>query len=363
MSSISINCTVSLSKKLRALLDKSSSCSVVLTADTRDGKGFGKLSLDSDMFSNIPENILEIGETSIQITPAEITDETPNSESASHAAIFSTIPEKGEVSPVVNKIAAVNAPDRGEEAHAIVSKEDVEIPKAFEELKDVDCQKWIANMEDLVQAVNVAKGKKSDIDPDIAQTDRERAVLMELKSKDESIDLPAWIVNENHGSITVNDLDITLLQNTPYDLSNISARRILISRDLRSLLKGGYVKFLSPSEKDDYVLKENDEQLSHGYEVFDNQKEAAASITNSVSANPVIDDDSAMEITDEDVDAPSERESMILNLTQNSPTTKTTIASPQGSRHTVHGKQSRPSSNHPISDSKSPSIKPIRKLS
>lgn len=365
MSSISINCSVSLSKKLRALLKKEEACSLILVADIKDGKGLGKLSFDSEVFTDVPNDILDLGETSIQITPSTLADETPTSDSVSQAAIFSTLPSKGESSPVVSKIAAVHAPEKGEEAHAVVSKENVKTPDAFKEIDDLECRKWISNMEELLEEVNKAKSKKSDVDLDMAQTDRERAVLMELKAKDEAIDAPAWIVNDKNGSITVNDLDITLLQNAPFDLSNISARRILMSRDLKGLIKTGLVRFLSPSERDTYIIGSNNgDEIDHGLEVFSKVEEAEAHMANSVAANPIIDEENAIEVTESDVDALTEQESMIMNLTQALPVTKRTVPSehrePQEPRHSVHGKQSRPS---PNPEAKSPNIKPIRKLS
>lgn len=350
--SISINCKLSLSKKLRALLGKEASLTLV-SQDIVDGKGTAILVLDSDTFKADvkPE---EMGETSIMLVPVEMSEEHPNSNSPSHASLFSSVPNKHSNETIIKKIAVVNAPEEGEEAKAI--KKDVEVPKAFSTLKNEECRTWIKNMEELVDAVNVAKNKKSDIDLDSAQNNRERAILQEMKEKSEAIDTPAWIVNDKVGMLSVNDLNISLPFNAPFDLSNISAKRIIASKDLKGLLKAGYVRFISPREKDQFVLKTVDAEAIGGLEVFDNHEQAEESITSGVSSrNTVIDDRNAMTITEADVDTKTEEESMVLNLTQNMPTVKTISEIPSSNRTSTHG-------NTTNTTPKNPNIKTIKKL-
>jgi len=145
-------------------------------------KGLGKLSLTSDGM-NMAMEIEDFGETSIQLIPIDYADETPSNDSIPQGTIFTTIPKKGESAPVIEKLAAVHAPEKGEESHAVVSKENIKTPNAFSQAENPECKEWIANMGDLIDAVTKAKGKKSDIDPDMAHNDRERALLMELKEK------------------------------------------------------------------------------------------------------------------------------------------------------------------------------------
>ena len=358
MANISANCIVSLPKKLRAILGKGERCSVILTAEVIDGKGVGRLSFDSEQFSAAPEGIVSIGETSIIITPSDLADETPSHDSKTHATIFSTVPGKNESSPVIDKLAAVHPPSKGEESHAIVAKEDIKTPDVFSVAKEEDCKNWISNMEELIDAVSGARGKRSEIDIDMAHNDRERALLRELKEKDEAIDAPAWIINSGGGTLVINDLEITLPINAPYDLSNISARRIIMSRDLKQLIKGGYIKFLSPAQKDQYVLEKSGEKIDMGLAVYDSPAEAEAGIADSVSQNPAIDEENSIEISEKDIESPTEDESMVLNLTQEMPKTKSNqaVIPEETSRHTVHGTPS------PSGKTNSPNVNPIRKL-
>jgi hypothetical protein len=360
--SISINCKLSLSKKLRALLGKDATLTLV-SQDIVDGKGTAILILNSEDAKTIT-NPEELGETSIMLIPIEMAEESPNIQSPVHASIFSTVPSKHQEEPVVQKIAAVHAPEKGREGKAI--KKEAPIPQQFPELKQPECKSWISNMEELISAVNVAKGKQANVDLNDAQNDRERAVLMEIKEKAESIDTPAWIINDKVGILSVNDLNISLPLNAPYDLSNISARRVANSKDLRGVIKAGYVRFISPEEKDQIILNivGGDENTAIGsLAVFDNHEEAMENIGTKTTSSPssipsrrapVISDDS-MELTEEDLNTPTEDEGMILNLTQNMATVKSRkeAPSPEVNRKTVHG-------NSPTTPK--PGIKPIRKL-
>jgi hypothetical protein len=306
------------------------------------------------------QDFSNIGETSIQLTPSDYSDETPSGDTIPQGTIFSSIPNKGENSPVIDKLASVHPPEKNEVAHAVVAKENIKTPEAFITVEEDGCRTWIANMEELIDAVREAKGKQSDIDPDMAQNDRERALLVELKEKDEAIDRPAWIVNNGEGALIINDLDITLPMNSPYDLSNISARRIIMSRDLKGLIKEGHVKFISPAEKDEIIIENVDEEsASMGLDVFDSPEQAEANMTNSVSRNPVIDDSNAMEVVEGDIENLTEEESMVLDLTQGMPTVKEQRqrqrqTSTETTIHTKHGSSEK---------AKSSNIKPIRKLS
>lgn len=350
--SISINCKLSLSKKLRALLGKEASLTLV-SQDIVEGKGTAILILNSeDVKADIkPE---DMGETSIMLIPVEMAEEVPNAMSPVHASIFSTIPQKYQNEPVIEKLASVNAPEKGQEARAI--KKETEVPKAFSEIKEKACAEWIKNMEDLVGAVTAAKNKQANVDLDSAQNDRERAILREIKEKAEAIDIPAWILNDKFGMLSINDLNISLPMNVPYDLGNISAKRIATSRDLKGMLREGYIRFISPQEKDNIILRATgEEEVTAGLDVFDNHEQAMDSIGTS-GGNPVINEESAMTITEADIDAKTEDESMILNLTQNLPTTKTKREIPEGNRRTIHA---APSSQ----TLKNPNIKTVHRAS
>ena len=151
---LTIDCKVSLSKKLREVLGKNGGTLVLTTNELQNGKGFGRLSLSSDLrtqYTGIPEEL--DGETSIQITAVDIVSETPSGESIPQGTIFTTVPQKGESAPVIDRLAAVHPPEVGEESHAVVAKEDIKTPEAFATIEDAECKAWIATMEDLIQAV------------------------------------------------------------------------------------------------------------------------------------------------------------------------------------------------------------------
>jgi hypothetical protein len=351
---ISLNCKLSLSKKLRAIVGKNATLTLV-SQDISDGKGTAILSLDSENL-NLEGKIEDMGETSIMIVPVELAEESPNVRSPVHASIFATVPHKGATEKVVSKIAVVHAPEQEEVSRAV--KKEVSIPKAFSDLKTVECASWIKNMEELIAEVSKVKNKKSDVDLDSAQNDRERAVLLEMKEKEEGISTPAWIVNDKTGSLCVNDLNINLPLNAPYDLSAISAKRIAASRDLKILLRDGYIRFVSPEKKNEIIMNVTEqEEPSDSLGVFDNHEEAMGNMGTSKGRTVVIDDNSAMEVSATNAEDLGDEESMVLNLTQNMPTIKnrTQVVSAEGDRKSTH------SNNQPAIASKNPNIKTIRK--
>jgi hypothetical protein len=243
----------------------------------------------------------------------------------------------------------------------------VEVPEAFKQYEDPKCVEYIKDMDQLIQAVNVAKNKKSEVNPETASNDRQRAVLEEMKEKEEAIDVPAWIVNEKYGMMTINDLNISLKLNAPFDLSNISARKIASSKDLKSAIKSGTVRIISPDERDQLAIAslEEPEQIG-GLETFSNVDEAMGNMERTIpsSRKAVINDNDAIEISESDLDQPSEDESMIINLTQSAPRVKPKPTMTEEGRKTVHGNtntQAPIRQQRPLPTNK-PAIKPIGKL-
>lgn len=335
---ISINCKLSLSKKLRAILGKEATLTLV-SQDIVDGKGTAIISLDSEDISD-QINISEIGETSIMLTPVEMADESPNNESLAHSSIFSTIPQKHQAEKLIEKIAVVNPPEKGQESRAI--KKEVEVPKEFSQLKTKECSSWIRNMEDLVVALNKAKNKKSTIDVNSARNERERLVLQEAKEREEAIDESAWIINDKVGNLSINDLDVSLQLNSPYNLSNLSSRKLLNSKDLMALSREGYIKFISPEEKDRIIMESDDkEERNIGLNIFDDHEAAMDSIEEleeipKTKNNRTINERHAIDITEDNMNDATDEEDMIINLTKSLPPVKKGGISKEGIK-TVHG--------------------------
>ena len=330
---VSINCKLSLSKKIRSLIGKEATLTLV-SQDIIDGKGTAILSLSSDsLFDVNPE---EMGETSIMIIPVETAQGTPNDQSMICSNIFSDISNHDETKQIIKKVAVICAPEKGQEATAI--KEKTEIPKSFSDLNNDECLRWINNMKEFIEVAGLIKNKKSSIDLESVQNKREKAVLMEKKEKEESIGIPAWIVNDKVGMLFINDLDISLPFNSPYDLGNISAKRVVASKDLKILLRENFVRFISPEERQQYVSGAvNEEERSSGLEIFDHHDQAIDNMNVIKESNLVIDDSKSMEIDEKDILEPhTEEENMILNLTQNMPTKKVPVVSSE-IKKTIHG--------------------------
>lgn len=358
---LSINCEVSLSKKLRSLVE-GNDCTIVLTTDSLvNGKGNGRISItsDGDFASQF-----DTSETSIMITPIEINSEVP--EALAVGAIFSNaISEKSDVRTPADKIAATEAPEKREVANAIVRKEEVKTPDEFKETKDPYCEKYIKNLTELIEAATEASNKSVDVDIGSARNERERALLIEKKEKGQCMDVPAYIVNDKAGALSVNDLGITLNLNAPFNLANLSGRKVAESGELRGLIRAGIVKFISPSEAQNYINMMDREIIkAPTLDVFDNRKQAEANM----AGDEILptDDIERMELSMDDLDSPTLEESMIINLTENLGSSESVRES--GARTTTHGsipsksaRKNIPTSSDLAESNKNPAHRTIRK--
>jgi hypothetical protein len=318
---ILLNCEISLSKKLRKILGTSGSVTLI-AENLSDGKGYGNLVLQSDrnvdMSGELPEELK--GETSIQFTPIEITQQKPPTlESKPIASVFATseTPNKGERT-VVDRMAAVEVPENDEQVpHAIVQKEEIPTPNAFNELNNPKCSGFVMSLEELLGEIEVSKEKESNIQIDNISDPFKRAVAMEKKEKLESINRSAYVVQEEAAVLTVNDLGITLSLNAPYDLSNISAKRLAESSELKGLIKSGLVKFVAPDEIDSYVKKAEASHRTYGLDVFDDHEQAEANMASDGSSSyketQII--DSSKEMGEKELMEATEEESMMMDLT------------------------------------------------
>jgi len=331
MSNISITCKISLSKKLRALIGKQGN--ILLTSDSlNNGVGEGRLNITSENELN-DVSIDNISETSIMLTAIEVMDLMPDSNSLPHSSIFSISDTSN------NKTNKTNKNDKNNRSDTVVKKiavtealEDHEIkertsnvktPDEFREIDDPECRNWISNLNQLMTVVkDTVENKKSNIDINAASTDRERAVLLEQREREEAIGFPAWIVNKRAGGITINDLEISLPLNVPFDLSRISARRILASKDLKSLINSGFVEFITnKNEVTNLLTNTGVDSGDGGLEIYDSHEDAMDSVGTPKQSRPksnvMIDDAKAVDVSGEE--ELTEEESMIMDLTQNMP--------------------------------------------
>lgn len=326
---LTVACKISLSKKLRKVVGDS--CQLTLVADSIDkGTGGATLLLSSE---NDIEFDIEMGETSIQLTPESMKEEIPQSSSV--GALFSTAPVPK--NSAVSKMAATEAPSEGEESHAIVPEEEIVCPDEPTQmiLEDQDYREYVSSLEELVEEAN----------------------KMEMKEQEESIDKEAWIVNDKVGMLSLNDLEIDLPLNSPRSLNRVSAKRLSISRDLQGALNQGFIRFISPKEKDGMLTVEDVDTDIGEIGTFDRQEAERRMFIEDEDTPQEVDS----EILDEkDLEAPFEEEGMILNLTQDLPAEKSAPMEGQ-KRVTSHGNQSRPSPQPPSKTGDS-AIRPIRKI-
>lgn len=364
---INISCTVSLSKKLRALIGDSETTLTLVTSRLNDGKGQANILLTLENVDKVELEDLMNKETSIQLTPIELTENIPQNQTVMN--IFSSASTIDKSSNFTRKIGVVSAPStRDERKYAVKTKQEIEnyVPEQFEVIKKPEFKKYIADFNQLMNSVKTAQSKDYGIDVNSIQDQRKRAIAIEEKERAESIDEPAYIVNEQYASLTLNDLGIQLILNSPFNLANISAKRIASSMELKAMINSGAIKFIDPKDVPSY-MKKTAEEIDMGLEVFGGERgsaKRAAKDTNSES-----DDEFDLDAADE----PTEQEKL-LKATKVGETriisTDTRDRMDNGTRISRHGSGTseikRPQrettkEGKEVKDGKNPALKTIRR--
>ena len=354
---VTINCNISLSKKLRSLF-KDGETKVTLVCDgISDGRGSARLVIMSEDTIIIPTDFVG-KETSIMLTPVE-TEISQNNEEISVGNIFSGQGNNNDEG-FAGRLAVTNVPmDNKKISTAIKSKQQIEreIPKQFEVTKNPAFKKFVSTVEELLtEARRASESKNSNIDLDSITDKRQKAISFELKEKAEAMDKTAFIVNDKCASLAINDLGINLMLNIPYDLSNISAKRILLSRELLSAIKQGYVRIITPNEVGGFHKKIKEIE-SYGLKTYGKVEEAEKAIEERLEGGDVNDTGMTMELDPNDFDKPSEQEILASQVGQPVFSGTTTLSG--GIRKTMHGNTQ--SINNKPSMSSNPNLKPIRK--
>lgn len=349
---ITIKCQLSLSKKLRALIPEGETRITLVASSITDGRGEARLIIasDKDLNKSLPDFFGK--ETSIMLTPVEMEDITMDNNTV--GTIFTKHPHKtGTKRTTVDKMAAMEIEEDDDESHAIKTEEEIEeeIPEVFEATKNKAFKKYVNSIETLDLAVKAAKDKISNIDPDSIQDPRKRAEAMELKEKSEAIDVDAFIVNDKCANLAINDLGINLALNAPYNLANISARRLLNSKDLKALFNAKLVKFIKPDEIGIYVKRAEQGFEIGSLPVYSSPEEAEDQMERSGMNVEKIEIDSRG-------DEPTEQETLLTNLTSR-PAARTV----GGITKSMHGDTSGRTSRVATEDQKenSKGIKSIRR--
>jgi len=282
---IALKCKISLSKKMRNILQNGGS--IVLTADSiNSGKGEGTLILSDHSNNQINADDLMSKETSIMITPTSI-DQGGMNASVSH--IFSNNQQQtagvGAISnqqrTPVDRLAATQPPEPGQNNRSYYTPDELEVPRQFEQTQDPSFLSYIKTYQELISAVKDSKDKRSDIQVEIFADDpinvkKEKAMLMERKAMEESIGMDAYVVNENCASLTINDIGLDLPLNMPKNLGTVSARKLASSRDLWHLFKQKLIRIISPNEANHLLKNAGDmnEVYVPGLEIYDSRYEA-----------------------------------------------------------------------------------------
>lgn len=239
---VNLNCSVSLSKKLRKLIGNKGQ--ITLVAELQDGRGSGSLVISADEDIVFDKDILG-NETSIMLTPSKIAEYVPNSSEHGVETIFSSMPDKSD-EPLTSKIAMTTPPDDTKKQNTQRKM----AQKIVEEMTKKNVH--VSSMEELMAKVSEAKKKieknPSKVDLNSITNVRLRAIEMEKVEIAEGIGVPAYIANDAVANLSINDLGISINMGDSYDLSRLSAKRIDNSADLRELMKAGMLHFISPDE-------------------------------------------------------------------------------------------------------------------
>jgi len=315
---ITLKCKVSLSKKMRNLLQNGGS--IVLTADSiNSGKGEGLLVLTDNNNGKVDISDLLGNETSVMITPTEESSngappvtqiyQTTSQNSPGVSQVFNPqyqqplqeyppqysqppqryqdpqAPRHTQQAPpqqrtAVDRMAAQHPTDNHNRSY--YTQDELVVPQGFEHTQDPDFVSYVKSYQELMQAVNESKDKDCGIRVDeINEFDpihlkRQKALLKEQKDMQESIGRDAYVVNEKCASLTINDIGLDLPLMMPKNLGNISAKKLASSRQLWELFRQKFIRLVSPNEAD-HLLK-NASTINQTYvpelEIYDSRYDA-----------------------------------------------------------------------------------------
>ena len=349
---INFECKVSLSKKIRAIIGNGTVRMVLVVDSVQNGKGDASLLISGDEL-DINASRQNLGkETSIQFTPISLKEEVPSNDAIVNIFATNLPTEHGGLQTPVDNLAAIHPPEKGAASSAIKSSIGDDTPEQFKEYNNPKFRSFVSNIEELMMATKASQGKGSEIDLDAISDPRQRALAIEMKEKAEGIDIPAVVVNDTCGSVRVNDIDLTLMLNSPFNLANISSKRVESSGELKSLLRSNVIKFIDPATVGDYVDKVAKVE-STGYETYDLD---GAFASFSGQASPARTDSIDIPVADE---SPSEQEQLagLINLTPMN------VSSEGGVRTSHHGGALPTVSNRSIGSVSSANSKGIKTIS
>ena len=303
---ITLKCKISLSKKMRSLLQNGGS--IVLTADSiNSGKGDGLLVLTDNNRGNVDISDLIGNETSVMITPIEesrgenpVTNifqstsnnspgvsqmfnpqyNPPTQPQQQYRDTYQQEPRQSQQRTFVDRMAATTPPENNNRSYYI--EEELVVPQGMEHTKDPSFISYIKSYQELIEAVNESKDKNCgiNVDPitefDSVHVKRQKALIKEQKDMQESIGRDAYVVNEKCASLSINDIGLDLPLMMPKNLGNISAKKLASSRQLWDLFRQKFIRLITPNEAD-HLLK-NASTINQTYvpelEIYDSRYDA-----------------------------------------------------------------------------------------
>ncbi len=167
---------------------------------------------------------------------------------------------------IVDKIAATSPPNIDDIPYSFKDEDEIEDEvkdsnENLEALKNPEFKRFVTDLNSFYDALHRNKNKQSSIDLSKYEGNpRQYAVMEEQKRLEESIDVPAYIVNEKYASLMVNDLDLTLGLNSPIDLAKFPVKKLLSSNELKNIIKQNYVRFVSPAEANKILMKKMEQE-------------------------------------------------------------------------------------------------------
>jgi len=308
---LTFNCKVSLSKKIRSVINSSNARVVLHINNVSEGVGIGTLSIYTEEGNNyvLPSDFID-KETNISLTPISIQDEVQNINRPIGNIFSNNANLKNSNKSVIGRIAATSVPEtKHEVSHAFKTEEDIvnEVPEEFVEALDPRVKKFAKNFEELMECVMRARTKTSEVDLSSAKNERQKAILLEQIELSEAIDEDAYIVNTKCKSISVNDLGIQLVLNIPFNLNKVSAKRVATSKDLRSLIDSGFIKIIEPKSVAQYA------KLVASEEVFESGLRASGvdEAADNMFSDNARESASVMDLNSSELDGATEEEKLM----------------------------------------------------
>ena len=295
---ISLTCDVSLSKKLRTLIGNNMAQVTLDIGKVIGGIGQGTLTISVDDSISLPDDLLN-KETSIMLTPKEIQDEMESL----HEPVVSMFSEKDRVQnngrrTIIDKMASRTPPEKSQVRYAIKTEEELVEEMPYDLIPDKQIKNYVSTLSELLESINRAKSKiNDDLDLSGITDPRKRAVAIEQKELSEAIGEEAWVVNEKCGSMSINDINIVLSLNIPFNLNRVSSKKLSMSKELQRYLQDGTLRLISPDEVKAYkekLLK----PIQSGLEVYDSSEDAAESAFRPSRSTSLYDNDETEDVSD-----------------------------------------------------------------